>query len=121
MLNLYNVKSVHLFYMTEFHDVIYTRLSKSQHHLLFLPLPVACIATPLNLFSNMALKAFSFISMPDASLLCSICLDLASQLKQCEDCGKLFCSECIEKKGKKPCQNCRTDNPRYFKDVRSKF
>ena len=121
MLILYNVKSVYLFYVTEFHDVIYFKLSKSQHHLLFLPLPVACIATPSNLFSNMASKVFSFISKPDASLLCSICLGLASQPKQCEECGKLFCSECIEKKGKKPCPNCRTDSLRYFKDVRSKF
>ena len=69
----------------------------------------------------MSSKDCLFVSKPDASLLCSICLDLASQPKQCEDCGKLFCSECIEKNGRKPCPTCRTDNPRYFKDVRSEF
>ena len=66
------------------------------------------------------LAMYNFISEPDACLLCSICLELASQPKQCEDCGKLFCSECIEKNGKKPCPNCRTVNPKYFKDVKSK-
>ena len=39
------------------------------------------LATFLNVVNN-------FISVPDASLLCSICLELASQPKQCEDCGK---------------------------------
>ena len=66
-------------------------------------------------------KSYHFISeQPDDCLLCAICLELASQPNQCEDCGKLFCSECIEKNGRKPCPNCRTDNPKYFKDVRSK-
>ena len=65
-------------------------------------------------------KAYNFISEPDDCLLCSICLELASQPKQCEDCGKLFCSECIKKNGRKPCPNCRTNKPKYFKDVKSK-
>ena len=66
-------------------------------------------------------KSYNFISEPDDCLLCAICLELASQPKQCEDCGNLFCSECIEKNGRKPCPNCRTDGPRYFKDARSKL
>ena len=65
-------------------------------------------------------KSYNFISEPDNCLLCAICLELASLPKQCEDCGKLFCSECIEKNGRKPCPNCGTDNPKYFKDSRSK-
>ena len=65
--------------------------------------------------------AYNFISEPNPNLKCTICLELASQPKQCEDCGKLFCSECIEKNGRKPCPNCRTDNPRYFNDVKSKL
>ena len=64
--------------------------------------------------------SYNFISEPENCLLCSICLDLASHPKQCEDCGKLFCSECIEKNGRRPCANCRTNKPRYFRDVRSK-
>ena len=68
------------------------------------------------------LQTYKFISEPDPNLKCTICLELASQPKQCEDCGKLFCAKCIKKYGgKKPCPNCRTDNPRYFKDVRGKF
>ena len=63
---------------------------------------------------------YNYIAKLDANLICSICLDLASHPKQCEDCGKLFCSECIEKNGRKPCPNCRKENPRYFKDVKSK-
>ena len=69
----------------------------------------------------MASKKLSFLSGPDDSLLCSICLEIATQPKQCEDCGKLFCSECIEKNRRKPCPNCKTANPEYFRDVRSKF
>ena len=66
-------------------------------------------------------KSYNFISEPEDCLLCAICLELASQPKQCEDCGKLFCSECIEKNGRKPCPSCRTDDPRYFKDAKSKL
>ena len=65
--------------------------------------------------------AYNFITEPDPNLKCVICLELASQPKQCEDCGKLFCSDCIEKNGRKPCPNCRTVNPKYFKDVRGKM
>ena len=71
--------------------------------------------------SNGKTKSYNFLSEPNACLLCSICLELTSQPKQCEDCGKLFCSECIEKNGRKPCPNCRTDNPKYFRDARSKL
>ena len=59
---------------------------------------------------------YIFITEPDDSLKCSTCFEVARDPKQCEDCGKLFCSECIEKNGNKPCPNCRKENPRYFKD-----
>ena len=64
---------------------------------------------------------YNFISKPDDSLFCAICLDIASQPKQCEDCGKLFCAKCITKNGRNPCPNCRAYNPRYFNDGRSKL
>ena len=67
------------------------------------------------------IKSYNFLSRPDDGLLCSICLELASQPKQCEDCGKLFCSVCIEKNGRKPCPNCRIDNPKYFRDTKSRL
>ena len=60
------------------------------------------------------------IAKPDDSLKCNLCLDVASHPKQCMDCGKMFCSECIKKYGRKPCLYCRKENPRYFKDVKSK-
>ena len=66
-------------------------------------------------------RSYNFNHKPDANLFCAICLELACQPKQCEDCGKLFCSECIMKNGRKPCPHCRTGNPRYFKDVKSKL
>ena len=47
-------------------------------------------------FSNKTSIKYVFISEPEDCLLCCICLDLASQPKQCEDCGKLFCTEFIE-------------------------
>ena len=72
-------------------------------------------------YSSKIRTAYNFIAEPDPNLKCAVCLELASQPKQCEDCGKLFCSECIEKNKKKPCPNCRTDNPKYFKDVKSKL
>ena len=66
-------------------------------------------------------KSCNFISKPDANLACAICLNIASQPKQCEDCGKLFCTKCIEKNRRNPCPNCRTKKPRYFKDAKSKL
>ena len=65
--------------------------------------------------------AYNFITEPDPNLFCVICLELASQPKQCEDCGKLFCSECIKQYGRNPCPNCRVKKPKFFKDVRSKL
>ena len=61
---------------------------------------------------------YKFVSPPDDNLKCVICLEVAQDPKQHEDCGKLFCSECIEKNGRKPCPNCRAVNSRYFKDKR---
>ncbi len=64
---------------------------------------------------------YDFITPPDNNLVCSICLEVAKDPKQHEDCGKLFCSECIEKNGRKPCPNCRAENPKYFKDKRGEL
>ncbi len=59
-----------------------------------------------------------FISPPPDNLKCVICLEVAKTPKQCEDCGKLLCSECIKRYGRKPCPNCRKENPNYFTDKR---
>ena len=61
---------------------------------------------------------YKFVSPPDDNLKCFICLEVAQDPKQHEDCGKLFCSECIEKNGRKACPNCRAVNQAYFKDRR---
>ena len=68
--------------------------------------------------SRSRLSSYIFNTQPDDSLKCCICFDLASCPLQHEVCGKLFCSECIEKNGKKPCPMCREENPKYFKDKR---
>ena len=67
---------------------------------------------------------YCFITEPDDSLKCSICVGIAKGLPVqhgASGCGKLFCKECIEKHGNKPCPMCRGEDPKYFEDVRSKF
>jgi len=66
------------------------------------------------------LKEWQFVS-PHEHLKCLICLDVASNPKQHEECGKLFCAGCIERNGKRPCPNCRSKNPKYFKDKRGEY
>ena len=66
---------------------------------------------------------YKFIKEPDDILRCSICLEVARnqpmQHGEC-GCGKLFCKECIEKNGNKPCPMCRGEDPKYFEDARSR-
>ena len=64
----------------------------------------------------------NFLSEPDDALKCPICLYVARDPRQHEECGKLFCSECIEKYGVyKPCPNCRRIGAHFYKDHRSKY
>ena len=68
-----------------------------------------------------SVREYKFVSEPNASLKCVICLDVARDPMQHEECGKLFCKECLEKYGKdKPCPNCRTGS-QYYRDNRSKI
>ena len=63
----------------------------------------------------------NFLSEPNASLKCLICLSVARDPRQHEDCGKLFCSECIEKYGTdKPCPNCQQTGAQFYKDHRGR-
>ena len=62
---------------------------------------------------------YNFLSEPDVSLKCLICLAVARDPRQHEECGKLFCSECIEKYGTdKPCPNCKKAGAHFYKDHR---
>ena len=61
---------------------------------------------------------YNFIGEPSDKLKCLICLDVAKDPKQHETCGKIFCSECIEKNKDKPCPSCRAKSPNYFTDTR---
>jgi hypothetical protein len=64
---------------------------------------------------------YTFLSEPDAELKCVICLDVAKDPFQHEECGKLLCEKCLKTHGRdKPCPQCRTDGARYYKDNRSK-
>ena len=71
---------------------------------------------------QMASREYKFIREPDDVLKCAICLEVARDPHQHEECGKLFCKECIEKYGRdKPCPHCRTQGSQYFRDNRSKY
>ncbi len=62
---------------------------------------------------------FVFLLEPDCNLRCSICLEIATEPRQEEGCGKLFCAGCIAVHGEtKPCPNCRA-SPKYFTDKKS--
>ena len=64
---------------------------------------------------------YMFVTEPDGCLKCAICLVVAQDPKQHGKCGKLFCSEYIDKNGNMPCPNCRAENPQYFADGKSKL
>ena len=69
-----------------------------------------------------AVSKYNFLAEPDNALVCGICLEVAEEPRQHEKCGKLLCSECLEKYGRRrPCPNCREENPQYFGDSKSKF
>ena len=64
---------------------------------------------------------YMFVTEPDGDLKCAICLEVAQDPTQHGKCGKLFCSECIDKNGNMPCPICRAENPQYFADGKSKL
>ena len=65
---------------------------------------------------------YNFLAEPNNALVCGICLEVAEEPMQHEKCGKLLCSECLEKYGMyKHCPNCREKRPQYFNDVKSKW
>ena len=64
---------------------------------------------------------YNFVLEPDSSLKCVICLEVAENPLKHVECGKLFCSECIEKYGeKKRCAYCQIQGSEFFPDRRSK-
>ena len=63
---------------------------------------------------------YKFVTEPDDSLKCSICLEVVVNPEKEIECGKLYCNECIRKNGEKPCPTCRTDSPKFFSDKKSK-
>ena len=40
---------------------------------------------------------YNFIEEPDSAIECVICLDVAEDPRQHEECGRLLCKECLEK------------------------
>ena len=72
--------------------------------------------------TSTAAYKYQFVSEPDDALKCLICLEVAEEPLQHEECGKLFCKKCLDKLGMdKPCSNCRAEQPQYFKDSKSKL
>lgn len=65
--------------------------------------------------------AVCFVTEPDESLKCLICLEVAKDPWQHDKCGRLFCRRCLDKHGRsKPCPTCRMKRALYFEDSRSK-
>ena len=66
---------------------------------------------------------FDFVSEPDDSLYCRICLSVARDPRQHRKCGQLFCQTCIKryKNQKKNCPYCKEDDAEFFEDNRSKW
>ena len=63
----------------------------------------------------------NFVSEPDDSLKCLICVAIARDPWQHGKCGRLFCESCLNSYGKhNPCPNCRMKRPQYMEDTRSK-
>ena len=74
----------------------------------------------INTMASNNVSKYNFIAEPDSALECVICLDVAEDPRQHEECGRLLCKECLEKYGRdKPCPNCRMKQPQYFKDNKS--
>lgn len=64
---------------------------------------------------------YCFVTPPDDDLLCLICLRVAREPMQHEQCGKLFCRECILRHGEdRPCPNCPVRGSRFYQDGKSK-
>ena len=59
---------------------------------------------------------YNFIEEPDSALECVICLDVADDPRQHEECGRLLCKECLEKYGRD--KSCPKEQPQYLKDNR---
>ena len=65
---------------------------------------------------------YCFVIEPDAELKCAICLCVAKDPLQHQECGKLFCKECIEKHGEdEPCPHCKMQSSQYHQDHNSEY
>jgi hypothetical protein len=68
------------------------------------------------------LEDYSYVTEPDGDLKCVVCLGVAKDPLQHEECGKLICKQCMERHGKsKPCPHCRTQGSKFYQDQISKF
>jgi len=64
-----------------------------------------------------------FVTPPDDSLYCRICLSVARDPRQHGLCGQLYCKSCLEKHAQreKKCPCCKKEKAKYFEDNRSKY
>jgi late competence protein required for DNA uptake (superfamily II DNA/RNA helicase) len=62
---------------------------------------------------------YNYSSKPDINLKCARCLKVAEDPYQHDQCGQLFCRECLEKH--QTCVNCRRPYPVYYMDSRSMY
>ena len=70
----------------------------------------------------MCRSVYNFVSEPDDTLKCLVCLEVARDPWQHGKCGRLFCEQCLDQYGKgQPCPNCRMKKPMYLEDTKSKL
>ncbi len=62
-----------------------------------------------------------FVQPPPDDLICLICTFVAKDPQQLTCCGKIFCTDCLDKLGAaQSCPHCREDVWESFEDKRSK-
>jgi len=59
---------------------------------------------------------YSFLSEIPDSLLCLVCLDVAKEAYQHEECGRVFCKSCYDRFTDTRCPNCKISSGAYFAD-----
>ena len=64
---------------------------------------------------------YSFLREIPDSLNCILCLDVAKEAYQHEDCGKLFCKSCYRKINTSSCPNCKGSEGEYLADKLSEL
>jgi hypothetical protein len=70
---------------------------------------------------NLTREPFNFVHELSDELMCIICLDVALDPMQHEQCKKLLCEDCKKRYGvNRPCPNCRGEGAKFLPHEESK-